>query len=323
MTEKAMRIKKRPSFSVIFLTVFAIFLFGLFLKNSNVASSYIKKGISVCMNSLIPSLFPYLVLSDILLSLSFQSIFEKPFKKIMRLFFGISGSGACAFILGILCGFPLGAKCAVELYSKGEISRDECERLLAFCNIPSLAFTVGMVGNIFKSPVVGLGFWGACVLCAALGGISNKLLLGESISKAAVARPMPKNGSRKSSGSIFVRAIERSARSTLLICAYVVFFSALTGSISFLLEGIFLPQELRSLLFGFFELTGGIESTARISSLKAKSALCGFFLGWSGLSVHLQIFSICDGKDLKFTNYLIQKLFQGMLCAFICAFLFG
>lgn len=71
---------------------------------------------------------------------------------------GLSGEGAYAFVLGLLCGYPMGAKLTADLYHAGKISRQESEYLLTFCNNPSPAFLVTYVGQICLEGKVPVGF---------------------------------------------------------------------------------------------------------------------------------------------------------------------
>ena len=42
--------------------------------------------------------------------------------------------------------------------------------------------------------------------------------------------------------------------------------------------------------------------------------MCAAALGWSGLSVHLQIATICSGRNISLTPYFIAKAAQGVIC---------
>ena len=320
MTEKKTIIKKRPTSNGVVLSILVCFLFALFMRNSKVAAEYIKDGISICMNTLIPSLFPYLVLSDMAIMLSLPRLLGSMMKKPMSFLFGVSGVGACVFVLGILCGFPVGAKSASDLYDRGEISKSECEKLISFCNIPSIGFTVNVVGGlIFGNIKVGWIFWLCTVFCSVISGVINKFIYGnnscENTQNNSFVCSVNTCKTEKSSAGIFVGAVERSAKSTLLICSYVVFFSCLTGVLQIPLERFGVPHILGSLICGLLELTCGVNGSLSVGNMCLRAVLCGFFVGWSGISVHLQIFSICDGRDLKFSNYIFMKLLQGILCS--------
>ncbi len=56
------------------------------------------------------------------------------------------GIGAYAFIMGIISGYPVGAKIVTEFRKNGNCSRAEAERLLAFTNNSGPLFIIGTVG---------------------------------------------------------------------------------------------------------------------------------------------------------------------------------
>ena len=78
-----------------------------------------------------------------------------PFFKVV---FGLSPGGAYVFLLGLLTGYPMGAKLTADLYYAGKISRQEAEYLLTFCNNPSPAFLITYVGHICLEGKLHIGF---------------------------------------------------------------------------------------------------------------------------------------------------------------------
>ena len=91
-----------------------------------------------------------------------------------------------------------------------------------------------------------------------------------------------------------------------------VFFSVFVGALEHLLAGLHLPEALAVFLFGLFELTGGVGRATALSPLTGE-ALCCFFVGWSGISVHCQLISLCNVPRLSFRSYWLSKLAHGGL----------
>ena len=108
------------------------FCFILILRNSDAAVEYMGRGLTLCAKTVIPSLFPFMVISELLVSSGAGEALGRLFSRMMRRIFGISGAGASALFLGSMCGFPVGAKTAVSLYDRGVISRSECQHLFTF-----------------------------------------------------------------------------------------------------------------------------------------------------------------------------------------------
>jgi len=56
------------------------------------------------------------------------------------------GEGAFPFLMGIISGYPVGAKIVTKLRENNTCTKEECERLLAFTNNSGPLFIVGTVG---------------------------------------------------------------------------------------------------------------------------------------------------------------------------------
>ncbi|MDR1737180.1 MAG: sporulation protein [Oscillospiraceae bacterium] len=114
--------------------------------NPRETSSAAVAGISLCLNVIIPSLFPFFVISTLTIELGLTRYLGALLRPIMRPLFRLSGSCSTAVILGFLGGYPVGAQTAIALYERKQCTKDEAERLLAFCNNSGPAFILGAVG---------------------------------------------------------------------------------------------------------------------------------------------------------------------------------
>ena len=312
------RVLLRPRLGRLFLCLGGLFLFFLLLRNAEFAVRHMSDGLRLCVRTLIPSLFPFMVLAELLVSTKATEPIGRLLPRPLRRLFGVSGDGSCAVLLGLLCGFPIGAKSAATLYREGRIDRSELCHILTFANIPSSAFVISTVGvSLFSDRSFGLWLYGTTLLSSLLTGIVGARLRGKGVADPTTNAPRrsPVRTDRaapKSAISCFTGAITSSAVSMLYICAFVVFFSAFVGTLESMLQAFSLPRTVSALCFGFFELTGGVARAAACAP-PAAEYLCAFLLGWSGLSVHCQIMSLCADTDVSFRPYLIAKLTQGLL----------
>ena len=324
----------RPAFRsrimrILFLLSLAFFAYGL-LRYTKDTSSAAVEGLSLCARVLIPSLFPFMVVSSLALGSGIAEsagrLFEVPMTKLFR----VPGVCATAFILGLIGGYPVGAYNAVMLYNSGACTKTQAERLLAFCNNCGPAFILGVVGaSMFGCTAAGVLLYCAHILSSVMIGLLFRFYRGGKTA-AASSRPVQ----TKTEGtpvpsypSLITRSVKSSARSVINVCAYVVFFSVavkllhLTGvipALARLLTALLRPFDLpaafmEKLISGIFELTGGIYGiTGTGQGLKSITA-AAFMLGWAGLCVHCQVLSFLQGSGLSARPYLLGKLTQGAL----------
>ncbi len=290
-----------------------LFSFILILSSSDTAIEYMKKGLRLCAITVIPSLFPFMVISELMVTSGIGARISKIFAKPMHLLFGVGATGTAAYLLGTVCGFPIGAKTAISMYDNGMIDRHEAERLLTFCNNPGSAFVISAVGvSLFGNKHIGILMYTCVIISSVIIGILGKLIFQRHKvkDKPDITLITPEFGIKN-----ITDAVQTSALSMLTVCAYVVFFSAFVGCIGALLSRLSIPEELVACIFGFFELSGGVGAGAGIENRYYALLLCSLFVGWSGLSVHFQIMSVCSGRDISFKPYFIAKAAQSVICA--------
>jgi len=323
LTASASKPKRKPA-RVISLTpgqvVFGLFcLLGLclILRSSDVAIEYMNRGLLLCAKTVIPSLFPFMVISEMIVSGGIGSLLIKPLAKPLRSLFALSDAGCCAVVLGLLCGFPVGAKCAALSYDRGALSKEEAERVLAFSGIPSSAFLINAVGNsLWGNRRFGVLLYVTVLTVALLTGI----LLAR-LGKKQDAREAPRTATWSipplKGAKLFTEAIRSATASILPVCACVVFFSALLGTLHPILSTFHLPPAIHAALFCLFELSGGMSQACALGNVSLAAGLCAFAAGWSGLSVHCQVLSVCDGRGLSFRTYFLAKLLQAVFCSLL------
>ena len=330
------RILWRPRFrDAVFSLGVALMVLSLLLfpKQSVAAAS---DGVQLCLNVILPSLFPFFVLSTLCVELGMIGALGKLMQPLMAPLFRVGGCCAGAFLLGIIGGYPVGARTAISLYESGQCSREEAERLMSFCNNSGPAFILGVVGaGIFSSSSAGLWLYGAHVAASILVGILFRFYGAGTVT---ASHALPKAMQDRSLTVVFIEAVKGAFSSTLNICAFVIFFTVvirllfLTGVIthlarllSALLGNLGLRQDMaESLLSGAIEMTSGVWSLRDMAaSLGSRMCMAAFILGWAGLSVHCQVLSFIGQSGLCTRTYFFGKLLHGFLSAGIIWILSG
>ena len=257
------------------------------------------EGIRLSSEILIPTLFPFFILSDYW-SKNFYINQNSPFVKLFVRLFHIQPCGLLAFISGIVCGFPLGVKVACDLYDRGEIDEGQLTCLCGFSNNPSMAFVISGVGlGIFDSVRIGIVLFLSCMVSAIICGVGFR----ERDTKVT----KPTNISRQKFN--LVESIKNAGLTSITVSSYVIFFSTIIFSLKSITNS--------PLLVSTLELCSAVEIISKSGfSINQKLALIAFSLGFSGLSVHMQSFSFMGAK-VKKSRYLLMKFTQGVLSSII------
>lgn len=300
------------------LQILALSLLGagiLLTVFSGEASAYTLDGLLICAEKVVPSLFPYMVVSSLFV---YSGLAAKLGRRIpAAAIFGLPGEASSSLILGALCGFPVGAKTAVDLYKSGCVSKTEAEVLISVSNNTGPSFVVGIVGAIFwGSPAFGWAIYFFQILASiAAGLLVNRLVFpfkSSCLSGKASHQSAPFS-------LLFSTAVSEAALSCLSISGFVVFFYVIIRFITDALAAPLLP----ALLAACLEFTTGTAQGAGLGGFPG-AFLCGFSVGWSGLSVFFQAcsFALPAGLSLKRTAAVksLQGIFTGILCMLYMAF---
>ena len=292
-------------------------------------------GLGLCGNVIIPSLFPFFVLSGLVVELGLAGYVGRALEGIMYPLFRVPGSCASALALGFIGGYPVGARTAIGLYEKGLCSKTEAERLLAFCNNSGPAFILGVVGaGVFCDSRVGVLLYLAHALASVCVGLVFRFYkASEGRGKSSKSVRSDIRAQRLSTA--FTETVKNSFLSTLNICAFVVFFTvvirmltasgilpALAKGLGVLLAPLGMTEEWgRRLLTGVLEVSSGVWSLTGEGSLSGRLSMAAFMLGWAGISVHCQVLSFLGGSGLSVGTYLTGKMLHAGLSAVFVNFL--
>lgn len=284
----------------------------LLLTCGNTAAQGVRDGISLCLASVIPALFPFFVAAQLLTALGAAEVLGRAAGPLFRRLFGIDGAGAAAFLLGLLGGYPVGAKAAGSLVRQGLLSPEDGARLLTFCNNAGPAFILGIVGGgVFHSPRAGV--WLYLLHAASATAVGLLLCRAGGRKPPTVPRTAPAVPVKKPTASLaaaFIEAVQSGVRAMAGVCGFVIFFLVLLR----LAEGAL--GSLPPLAAGLLELTNGI---LRLTPDRRGFITAAGLLGWGGLSVHGQTAAVLGGSGVSLRRYLPAKALQGALSALLAA----
>lgn len=260
-----------------------------------------RRSLALCYEVLVPSLFPFFVISALLQELGIPSRLGRLAAPAMSRLFGVSGSGCASLILGFMAGYPLGAASVAGLVQRGELSKADGERLLGFCNNSGPAFILGAAGaGVFGSAKLGFLLYFSHIAAALLSGLL--LSHGRRSRKCALPEPAPIG-----TGAL-PAAVIGSVRNMLNVCGFVVAFGvvvAVLDTVGFLPSLALWLSELtglevsaaRALMVGFFELGSGVGAMRGLAATPVNLAVCAAVIGWGGLSVHFQTSAVAGNMN--------------------------
>lgn len=263
------------------------------------------EGIELCVKTVIPSLFPFFVLSSILTASA--TGLAKP----LAALFGVTPNAGGALISGLLGGYPVGARSISQACAEGSLTPQEAQRLLPICNQCGPAFIFGITGSLLGSPVYSALIWGLHILSAILVA---RLLLPK-------PRKVLHHPSAKMQGSSLAEAMTQSIRSIATVCGWIVLFRVMFSfSDRWFLWAI--PQERRILLCGLLELTNGCTDLYQITDIGSRFVLATLFTGFGGFCVGLQTLSLLH-REIRPRYYFPGKIAQAGISTLIAGLLTG
>ncbi len=322
MTRQLWQTKKaeRPKLGALCLSLLLFFSLALMLRRADVAANYMREGLTLCARAIVPSLFPFMVLSELLVTSGVGEWLSVPLERPLGKLLGLPRAGCCAAFLGLLCGFPIGARCAILAYEKGTLDREECERALACSSIPSSAFLISTVGTtLWENSKFGVFLYISAVFSALLSGILL-YVLQKPEKRVKEKRAFSPPAKVHFEAGMFPTAIKNATLNTLLICAYVVFFCTLTGAVELVINRFTANEITHAILSALLELSGGVSAASNLADQRLAVILTGVAVGWSGLSIHCQMLSLCDGHNLSTRPYLAAKTIQAFTYILIMLF---
>lgn len=283
-----------------------------FLADAQAVRQGAVEALALCVTSVIPALFPFLVVSSLLLKLGFGEALSPWLAGLMEPLFRVSGAGGAALVLGLAGGYPVGAGTAAELYTSGALSREEAERLLTFVNNSSPVFLISVLGaGVFGSVRTGVWLWLIHVLAALLTGLCFR---GRGVSFGHQRMTRKTASHAVSFPTALVRSVRDSLQAMGSVCAFVVFFYVLSHPLADL------GGRLGAAAVGATEL---FSLTPLVTPDAAGFVLAAAAAGWGGLSVLCQTAAVVEPSGLRMRRAVAGKAVHGLLSGLLAAALAG
>lgn len=264
------------------------------------AVSGVLAGLELCLHTLIPSLFPFFVLSSLVTgSLIGRSI--GPFRSVCR-FCGMPAGSESLLVVGLLGGYPVGAGNIAAELKRGTLTAEDAQRMAVFCNNAGPSFLFGILGPLF--PHIGW-VWLLWAIQIAASVLTGYLLPGGS-SNAVVSHHFQSVSLSDS--------LNRGIKNMTQVCGWVTLFRMI---LEFLSRFIFrqIPQGLQIILTGLLELSNGCLALSGISDDALRFFLAGTMLSLGGMCVWMQTKAVFT--ELKIPRYIMGRMLHFLLCTLL------
>ena len=294
-------------------TLFCICLLLFLLVHPEEALLSAKDGMSLWLNVMIPTLLPFLILTGILLKTGNIPQLLEPLAPFWKHFFGISPAGAYVLILGFLCGYPMGAKLAHDLYINHQISQREGEYLLTFSCNASPAFIFSYLSqNILEGKIPPHSLLLILLSADFVCMLFFRFLVyhGNTVSSVKPEYRKKETYQQDSTGVILDVSIMSGFETITRLGGYILIFSLLfTG---FYHYWPFCSQN-KILLTSPIELTTGLHQIAQSAfSWKIKYITSMTLTAFGGFCVMFQTKSVLEEK-LSILPYIFAKCLNASL----------
>ena len=289
----------------IFLTLtLIIFLFNLdIVINSTLSASYLF------ITKVFVSIFPFIILSDILFYFNYDLFLKKIFGNIISKLFNVSKSTSIIYVLSILTSHPTNSIYIKEMLDRKEIDENDINKILLTTYFPSIAFVIGTIGiGIYHSIKTGVFLYLTILIKNILIGI---FLRGKNLSKEIQSIKKNNITLQETISNSIIKGINIS----YTILGNIIIFTIIVNLLNNYLN---ISSTILSLMSGMFEMTSGIFMISNLNiNLSQKILLTSFILNFSGLSIIFQTTSILNKYKINIKKILIIKLIFSIMILLI------
>ncbi len=274
-----------------------IFTILLFIKHSIVSNNIII-ACNLFLYKIFPSLFPIFIISSLLINLNFINIINILFSKVNCKLFKISNNLSYILFMSMISGFPSSAKIAHDMYKNNYITKDEVQKIILYTHFANPLFIINMIPNDYK----------IILFSHYISNFIIAIIVRNKYSKNTFNK---KINSNKNLVDVLTESIHSSINTLLFIFSTIVLFYIISTILNNDITNIFL------------ELSQGIYflNTYDIS-YKYKLMLLGALLSFGGVCIHFQVYGILSDIKIKYTPYLLSRLFQSVLTVIIIYLLY-
>jgi hypothetical protein len=304
---------------LIIIIIFTAVYGGLLIYFARDVGAAIRESVKVCLYTIIPSLYAFMVLSSFIISTGIYTVLSKPFSFISRKIFHIPTRFFSIFLLSSAAGYPVGAKLLSSVFENGDSDKDTAADMQCFCYSGGPAFFCGAVSiTLFGSVSIGFLIFAVIfitnIICGIIIGLKKPIPSEFYREKAEVKVTVKK----------FLAAVTDGGKSILIMCGIIIFFASFTAILEKL--GFFTIISLAFADgFGISNANGEtlLKSVLEINNILGLShgqyallPLVTALLSFGGICVIMQILQFSGGY-INFLKFILYRIFAAVICFFL------
>lgn len=305
-----------------------LLLFILLVFNTTICLEAAKEGISLWINVVFPSLFPFFIASSMLISSGAANSFGKILAPITNKLFKASGESGYIMATSMLSGYPMGPRLCSQMYSKGYLTADQVEHFLSFVNTSGPSFIIGavasgMLKNVQLGTYLALSHYLGTILTGMLFSIKRQNSVSKSYSNENIVMPP--------FGNMLSEAVNKAMQTQLIIGGFIILFSVIINLLLHLniiqgIAGVFShlgvssdPEVLSGTLAGIFEITNSCSLLSQTSaSLNTLLPIISAVISFSGFSILMQSYTLLSNANIRFKALLLPKIVHAVISYVLC-----
>ncbi len=306
-----------------FIIIILLLICFEMLTNANVIIVAVQNAYNIWAYSVFPSLFPFFVISSILIGLNFPRVIGEIAKPLMNKLFRLKSDTVFIFLMSLLSGSPSNAKYTRELYLNGSISLDDANKILMFTHFSSPLFILGTITSFLDDKRVGVFILIIHYLSNVLIGLAirNTNSVSTEERKTSLKKVLYEvSNTTDDISSIVTKSIFNSINTIIMILGVI---SISTVIITIINNNFTFNKLTECIISGLIEMTNGLRVLGTLDiSLKLKTTIAIFFISFGGLSVHLQVISIINDTKIKYKSFFLARIIHACVSTILCYLLF-
>lgn len=300
----------------IFIITTLLFIVSQMLLNSEIIILAVKDSLNVWKNNLFPSLFPFFIISSLLINYGFVEIISEIFKPITKTLFKTSSNSSFIIFMSMISGIPSNAKYISELLDRNMITDKEANKLILFTQYSNPLFILGTIGttllknNKLSFFILVSHYFSNIILGLLIRFVDTTTI--DNNNSNIIYTTLKKNNNF---GEIVSTALINSINTMLIILGIISFFNIIVTIVNNFFKFNILTS---AIITSIFEMTQGLVLLSYTNiNIKIKAILMCTIISFGGLSSHMQVMTILNKKKIRYTPYLIFRILHAIISGII------